>query len=110
MGNIITKIINLIKGRKTKQALLDAPRGKQYDEGVNTVVMKKSTLDNLKVDMTKMNKKVKLDNGFISVYDLTDEEIEDMIQLYTDELSNINRQIKATQLEIEKLKKKNGVE
>ena len=108
MNNIITKIINLLKGKREKKPLLNAPVGKQYDEGVNTVVMKKSTLDNLKVDMTKMNKKIKLDNGFISVYDLTDEEIEDMIQLYTDELKDINRQIKATQLEIEKLKREDG--
>ena len=38
-----------------------------------------------------MNKKVKLDNGFISVNDLSDEEIEEMIQLYNDELIEVNK-------------------
>jgi len=96
-----------IKNIFSKKPLLIEPKPKKYDEGVNTVVMKKENFESLKSNVDKMNKKVKLDNGFISVYDLSDEEIEEMIQLYNDELIEVKKKIAATKLEIERLKKQN---
>ena len=108
MENIFLKIFNLIKNKFSNKKMLVEPKPNYYDQGVNVVVMKKSNFDNLKVDMSKIDKKIKLENGFISVYDLSDEEIEEMIQLYTDELSEIKKKIAIKKLEIEKLKKNQG--
>ena len=110
MENIFVKMFNYIKNKLFKRKMLIEPIPNDYDEGINTVVMKKANFDNLKIDMSKIDKKVKLENGFISVYDLSDEEIEEMIQLYADELNNLNRQIKEKQLEVEKIEKKGMVQ
>ena len=67
--------------------------------------MKQANFDNLKVNVEKKNKKIKLDNGFISVDDLSDEEIEEMIQLYNDELIEVNKKIAAKRLELERIRK-----
>ena len=96
-----------IKNIFSKKPLLIEPKPQKYDEGVNTVVMKKENFESLRVNADKMNKKTKLDNGFISVYDLTDEEIEEMIQLYNEELKEVKRKIAATKLEIERIQKEN---
>ena len=96
-----------IKNIFSKKPLLIEPKPQKYDEGVNTVVMKKENFESLRVNADKMNKITKLDNGFISVYDLTDEEIEEMIQLYNEELKEVKRKIAATKLEIERIKKEN---
>lgn len=104
MENIFVKIYNRIKNRFSKKKMLIEPKPNYYDQGVNVVVMKKSNLDNLKIDMSKLDKKIKLENGFISVYDLSDEEIEDMIQLYTDELNELNIKIRQKELELKKIK------
>lgn len=107
-NNVFIKLYRKIKSIFSKKPLLIEPKPKKYDEGVNTVVMKKENFENLKVNMEKMNKKIKLDNGFISVYDLSDEEIEEMIQIYNEELREVQRKIAATKLEIERLKAKNN--
>ncbi len=96
-----------IKNIFSKKPLLIEPKPQKYDEGVNTVVMKKENFESLRVNADKMNKKTKLDNGFISVYDLTDEEIEEMIQLYNEELKEVKRKIAVTKLEIERIKREN---
>lgn len=70
--------------------------------------MKKDNFESLKVNVEKMNKKVKLDNGFIAVDDLSDEEIEDMIQLYNDELKEVNKRVSAKRLELERLNQREG--
>lgn len=88
--------------------MIPEPQAFHYDEGVNIVVMKKDNFENLKVNVEKMNKKVKLDNGFISVDDLSDEEIEEMIQLYNDELKEVNKRVSAKRLELERLNKKDS--
>lgn len=103
--NIFTRIWWKLKSKFTKQKTIPEPQEYHYDEGVNIVVMKKDNFENLKVNIEKMNKKVKLDNGFISVDDLSDEEIEEMIQLYTNELNEIKRNITAKQLELDRIKK-----
>lgn len=103
--NIFTRIWWKLKSKFTKQKTIPEPQEYHYDEGVNIVVMKKDNFENLKVNIEKMNKKVKLDNGFISVDDLSDEEIEEMIQLYTEELNEIKRNITAKQLELDRIKK-----
>lgn len=106
--NIFINIWNKIKSIFSKKKMIPEPQVYHYDEGVNIVVMKKSNFDNLKVNVEKMNKKVKLDNGFISVDDLSDEEIEEMIQLYNDELIELNKRISMKKLELEKLNKESG--
>jgi len=108
-NNIFARIWTSIKNKFTKRKMMPEPQVYHYDQGINIVVMKKSNFDNLKVNMEKMNKKVKLDNGFISVDDLSDEEIEEMIQLYNDELIEVNKKIAAKRLELERMRKeKNG--
>lgn len=101
---IFSNIWYKIKSVFSKKKMMPEPQANRYDEGVNTVVMKKSNFDSLKVNIEKMNKKVRLDNGFISVEDLSDEEVEEMIQLYNDELIEINKRIMAKRLELERLK------
>lgn len=103
--NFITKILNKIRKKDDEKKLLIEPKPKTYDEGENTVVMKKSNLDSLKVDMTVINKKTKLENGFISVYDLSDEELIEMIQLYNDEIKERKQSIAAKKLKIERMQK-----
>ena len=107
-NNIFLNIWNRIKGIFSRNKMIPEPQVFHYDEGVNIVVMKKDNFENLKVNVEKMNKKVKLDNGFISVDDLSDEEIEEMIQLYNDELKEVNKRILAKKLELERLEKENG--
>ena len=108
-NNIFTRIWLNLKNRFSKRKMMPEPQVYHYDQGVNIVVMKKANFDNLKVNMEKMNKKVRLDNGFISVDDLSDEEIEEMIQLYNDELIEIRKKIAAKRLELERIRKdKNG--
>lgn len=99
---------NKIKTMFSKKKMIPEPQVFHYDEGVNIVVMKKDNFENLKVNVEKMNKKVKLDNGFISVDDLSDEEIEEMIQLYNDELKEVNKRVAAKKLELERLNKKDS--
>ena len=103
MENIFLKIYNHIKNRFSNKKMLIEPKPNYYDQGVNVVVMKKANFDKLKVDMSKIDKKTKLENGFISVYDLSDEEIEEMIQLYTEELNDLNMKIKQKEIEIKKI-------
>lgn len=107
MENIFLRFYNYIKSKLSNKKMLIEPKPVYYDQGVNVVVMKKTNFDNLKIDMSKIDKKVKLENGFISVYDLSDEEVEEMIQLYTDELNEINKKIAAKKLELERLKNNN---
>ena len=107
-NHIFLNIWNRIKRIFSKKKMIPEPQEFHYDEGVNIVVMKKANFENLKVNVEKMNKKVKLDNGFISVDDLSDEEIEEMIQLYNDELVEVNKRIATKKLELEKLRKENG--
>ena len=103
--NIFRQIWQKIKGALLKKKkMIPDPQAIHYDEGVNIVVMKQSNFEGLKENVEKMNKKVKLDNGFISVNDLSDEEIEEMIQLYNDELIEINKRINTKQLQLEKLR------
>ena len=103
-NHIFSNIWNKIKNIFSKKKMIPEPQEIHYDEGVNIVVMKQSNFENLKENVEKMNKKVKLDNGFISVNDLSDEEIEEMIQLYNDELIEVNKRINTKQLELERLK------
>lgn len=104
-NNIFARIWLALKSKFSKKKTTPEPQEYHYDQGVNIVVMKKANFENLKVNIEKMNKKVKLDNGFISVDDLTDEEIEEMIQLYSDELSEVKRKITAKQLELDRIRK-----
>ena len=105
--NIFKKIWQKLKETNSKKKkMIPEPQAISYDEGVNIVVMKQSNFENLKENVEKMNKKVKLENGFISVNDLSDEEIEEMIQLYNDELIEINKRINTKQLELERLRAK----
>lgn len=105
--NVLIKIWEKIKNTFSKRKkMIPEPQVVHYDEGVNIVVMKQSNFESLKENVEKMNKKVKLDNGFISVNDLSDEEIEEMIQLYNDELIEINKRINTKQLELERLRAK----
>ena len=104
-NNIFTRIWLSLKNKFSKKEAMPKQKVYHYDQGINIVVMKKSNFDNLKVNMEKMNKKVRLDNGFISVDDLSDEEIEEMIQLYSDELNEVKRKIAAKQLELERIRK-----
>ena len=106
--HIFQNIWNRIKSIFSRNKMIPEPKVFHYDEGVNIVVMKKANFENLKENVEKMNKKVKLDNGFISVDDLSDEEIEEMIQLYNDELMEVNKRIGAKKLELERLNKENG--
>ena len=106
--HIFQNIWNRIKSVFSRNKMIPEPQVFHYDEGVNIVVMKKANFENLKENVEKMNKKVKLDNGFISVDDLSDEEIEEMIQLYNDELKEVNKRILAKKLELERLEKENG--
>lgn len=99
-------ILQKVKSIFSKKKMIPEPQVIHYDEGVNIVVMKQSNFENLKENVEKMNKKVKLDNGFISVNDLSDEEIEEMIQLYNDELIEVNKRINTKKLEIERLQAK----
>lgn len=105
-NNIIKRILQKVKSIFSKKKMIPEPQVVHYDEGVNIVVMKQSNFENLKENVEKMNKKVKLDNGFISVNDLSDEEIEEMIQLYNDELIEVNKRINTKQLQLEKLQAK----
>ena len=107
-SHIFQNIWNRIKSIFSKKKMIPEPQVFHYDEGVNIVVMKKANFENLKVNVEKMNKKVKLENGFISVDDLSDEEIEEMIQLYNDELIKVNKRIATKKLELERLNKENG--
>lgn len=107
-NNIFQNIWNKIKSMFSKKKMILEPQVFHYDEGVNIVVMKKDNFENLKVNVEKMNKKVKLDNGFISVDDLSDEEIEEMIQLYNEELKEVNKRVVAKKLELERLNKKDS--
>ena len=107
-NNIFSNVLDKIKIIFSKKKMIPEPQSFNYDEGVNIVVMKKDNFENLKVNVEKMNKKVKLDNGFISVDDLSDEEIEEMIQLYNDELIEVNKRIAMKRLELEKIQKHNG--
>lgn len=100
LGNLWQKVKNIF----SKKKVLPEPQVIHYDEGVNIVVMKQSNFENLKENVEKMNKKVKLDNGFISVNDLSDEEVEEMIQLYNDELIEVNKRINTKQLQLERLR------
>lgn len=104
-NHIFQDIWNRIKNIFSKKKMIPEPQVFHYDEGVNIVVMKKDNFENLKVNVEKMNKKVKLDNGFISVDDLSDEEIEEMIQLYNEELKEVNKRVAAKKLELERLNK-----
>ncbi len=105
--NLFRKIWQKLKGTiSKKRKMIPEPQAIHYDEGVNIVVMKQSNFESLKDNVEKMNKKVKLENGFITVDDLSDEEIEEMIQLYNDELVEINKRINTKQLEIERLRAK----
>ena len=110
MENVFIKISNYIKKRFFKRKMLIEPIPNDYDEGINTVVMKKTNFENLKIDMNKIDKKVKLENGFITIYDLSDEEIEEMIQLYSEELNQLNREINEKKMELKRLEdeKKNN--
>lgn len=105
-NNILKIILQKVKSIFSKKKMIPEPQVIHYDEGVNIVVMKQSNFENLKENVEKMNKKVKLDNGFISVNDLSDEEIEEMIQLYNDELIEVNKRINTKKLEIERLQAK----
>ncbi|MCI8833006.1 MAG: hypothetical protein HFJ19_02230 [Clostridia bacterium] len=105
-NNILGKILQKIRSIFSKKKMIPEPQVIHYDEGVNIVVMKQSNFENLKENVEKMNKKVKLDNGFISVNDLSDEEIEEMIQIYNDELIEVNKRINTKQLELERLRAK----
>ena len=105
-NNILGKILQKMRSIFSKKKMIPEPQVVHYDEGVNIVVMKQSNFENLKENVEKMNKKVKLDNGFISVNDLSDEEIEEMIQIYNDELIEINKRINTKQLELERLRAK----
>ncbi len=105
--NIFSKILQKLKGTLSKnKKMIPEPQAIHYDEGVNIVVMKQSNFENLKENVEKMNKKVKLENGFITVNDLSDEEIEEMIQLYNEELIEINKRINTKQLQLERLRAK----
>jgi hypothetical protein len=101
--NFLKRIIKNIRKKETSEKLLIEPKPEKYDEGENTVVMKKSNLDNLKVNMDVINKKIKLENGFLSVYDLSDEELIEMIQLYNDEIKERKQSIAMKKLKIEKM-------
>lgn len=103
-NHIFSNLWYRIKSMFSKKKMMPEPQEFHYDQGVNIVVMKKSNFENLKVNVEKMNKKVKLDNGFISVDDLSDEEIEEMIQLYNEELKEVNKRIATKQLELERVK------
>lgn len=105
-NNMLKIILQKVKSIFSKKKMIPEPQVIHYDEGVNIVVMKQSNFENLKENVEKMNKKVKLDNGFISVNDLSDEEIEEMIQLYNDELIEVNKRINTKKLEIERLQAK----
>ena len=105
-NNILGKILQKIMSIFSKKKMIPEPQVIHYDEGVNIVVMKQSNFENLKENVEKMNKKVKLDNGFISVNDLSDEEIEEMIQIYNDELIEVNKRINTKKLELERLRAK----
>lgn len=105
-NNILKILLQKVKSIFSKKKMIPEPQVVHYDEGVNIVVMKQSNFENLKENVEKMNKKVKLDNGFISVNDLSDEEIEEMIQLYNDELIEVNKRINTKKLEIERLQAK----
>ena len=107
-GNFFQNLWNRIKNIYSKKKMIPEPKVYHYDEGVNIVVMKKDNFENLKENVEKLNKKVKLDNGFISVDDLSDEEIEEMIQLYNNELIELNKRIAKKKLELERLKKDDG--
>ena len=103
MENIFLRMYKYIKNKFSNKKMLIEPKPNYYDQGVNVVVMKKENFENLKIDTKILDKKIKLENGFISVYDLSDEEVEDMIQLYTDELNELNKKIRQKELEIKKL-------
>ncbi|MCI8961551.1 MAG: hypothetical protein HFJ18_01315 [Clostridia bacterium] len=105
-NNILGKILQKMRSIFSKKKMIPEPQVVHYDEGVNIVVMKQSNFENLKENVEKMNKKVKLDNGFISVNDLSDEEIEEMIQIYNDELIEVNKRINTKKLELERLRAK----
>ena len=105
-NNILGKILQKMRSIFSKKKMIQEPQVVHYDEGVNIVVMKQSNFENLKENVEKMNKKVKLDNGFISVNDLSDEEIEEMIQIYNDELIEVNKRINTKKLELERLRAK----
>ena len=105
-NNILGKILQKMRSIFSKKKMIPEPQVVHYDEGVNIVVMKQSNFENLKENVEKMNKKVKLDNGFISVNDLSDEEIEEMIQIYNDELIEVNKRINTKKLEVERLRAK----
>ena len=72
-NNILGKILQKMRSIFSKKKMIPEPQVVHYDEGVNIVVMKQSNFENLKENVEKMNKKVKLDNGFISVNFLSDE-------------------------------------
>ncbi len=103
-NNILKNLWQRIKNVFSKKKMIPEPQVFHYDEGVNIVVMKQSNFESLKDNVEKMNKKVKLDNGFISVNDLSDEEVEEMIQLYNDELIEVNKRINTKKLELERLR------
>ena len=105
-NNILGKILQKMRSIFSKKKMIPEPQVVHYDEGVKIVVMKQSNFENLKENVEKMNKKVKLDNGFISVNDLSDEEIEEMIQIYNDELIEVNKRINTKKLELERLRAK----
>ncbi len=105
-NNILGKILQKMRSIFSKKKMIPEPQVVHYDEGVNIVVMKQSNFENLKENVEKMNKKVKLDNGFISVNDLSDEEIEEMIQIYNNELIEVNKRINTKKLELERLRAK----
>ncbi len=107
-NHIFQNIWNKIKNIFSKKKMIPEPQAFHYDEGVNIVVMKQDNFESLKENVEKMNKKVKLDNGFISVDDLSDEEVEEMIQLYNDELMEVNKRIAMKKLELERLNRENG--
>lgn len=110
--NVIKRLIKKIIEKFSKEEpIKKLPQARSYDQGVNVVVMKKKNFESLKVNMDLLNKRTKFENGFISIDDLSDEEMLDLIQIYNDETRQMRKEIAAEKLKIERLKaekEKNG--
>lgn len=104
--NVIKRLIKKIRETfsKKEEPIKKLPQARSYDQGVNVVVMQKKNFENLKVNVDLMNKRTKFENGFISIDDLSDEEMLDLIQIYNEEIIEMRKEIAAEKLRIERLK------
>lgn len=104
--NVIKRLIKRIREAfsKKEEPIKKLPQARSYDQGVNVVVMQKKNFENLKVNVDLMNKRTKFENGFISIDDLSDEEMLDLIQIYNEEIIEMRKEIAAEKLKIERLK------